>query len=71
MTDKVWWVSSKKMTVGIVTTDKLVIKHAAPIVRKFTGQYLEDLLRWMERQGGLQYSEIVTTKGKSDANTDR
>ena len=70
MADRVWWVSNKRMTVGVVTTDELVIKHAAPIVRKFTGQYLGDLLRWMERQGGLKYGEI-TTKGKSDANTDR
>lgn len=56
--NRVWWISSNKMTVGVVTTEDLIITQAAPIVRKFTGQYLGDLLRWMEKQGGLQYKEI-------------
>lgn len=58
MTDRLWWVSSSKMTVGVITTDELIIKETAPIVQKFVGQYLGDLLRWMEKQGNLDYKEI-------------
>lgn len=58
MTDRLWWVSSSKMTVGVTTTDELIIKETAPIVQKFVGQYLGDLLRWMEKQGNLDYREI-------------
>lgn len=58
MTDRLWWVSSSKMTVGVTTTDELIIKETAPIVQKFVGQYLGDLLRWMEKQGNLEYKEI-------------
>lgn len=46
------------MAVGVLTTEDLVITETAPIVRKFIGQYLGDLLRWMEKQGGLDYMEI-------------
>ena len=46
------------MTVLVLTTEDLVITEAASIVRKFIGQYLGDLLRWMEKQGGLDYMEI-------------
>lgn len=58
MTDRLWWVSSSKMTVGVITTDELIIKETAPIAQKFVGQYLGDLLRWMEKQGNLDYKEI-------------
>lgn len=46
------------MAVGVLTTEDLVITETAPIVHKFIGQYLGDLLRWMEKQGGLDYMEI-------------
>lgn len=42
--------SSPKMTVWIKTKGPMIIE-AAPIVRKFVGQYWTDLLAWMRKQG--------------------
>ena len=43
---KCYWVSSNKMTV-CVDVDGGVIVKAAPIVRKFIGQPLANLVRWL------------------------
>lgn len=51
------WLSSKRMTVLADVQDGLVVK-AAPVVRKFIGQPLVNLVRWMKRQGGFQMVEI-------------
>lgn len=48
-----WWLSSRRMTVVVEEQGNLVV-DAAPIVRKFIGQPLENLTRWMRRQGGYR-----------------
>lgn len=45
-----WWLSNKKMTVKVVTQN-LIIIDAAPIVRCFIGQPLQNLIRWMKKMG--------------------
>jgi hypothetical protein len=41
------------MTVMVKTAEGRRIVEAAPIVRKFVGQHLDDLVRWMDRKGGV------------------
>jgi hypothetical protein len=49
-----WWVSCNKFTVGVTTDDAKVITDAPPIVKKFIGQPLDNLLRWAKKFGGLE-----------------
>lgn len=51
-----WWVSSNRMTFGVTTVDNIII-DAAPIGKKFIGQHLVNLLKWMKKQGGLKVSQ--------------
>ena len=50
------WLSSKKMTVLVDVQDGL-ITEAAPVTRKFIGQPLQNLIRWMRKQGGFRMEE--------------
>jgi len=61
-----WWLSSLRMTVGVTTDDDNVIVDAAPVVRKFVGQPLGNLIGWMSRQGGLQVEELVPSHDGKD-----
>lgn len=54
---KVWWISCLKFTVAVETSNGIITK-AAPIVHKFNGQPLENLLRWARGIGGLRYQEL-------------
>ena len=57
---KGYWLSSKRMTVGVEVDDAGIIRQAAPIVRKFIGQPVENLVRWMSRQEGfVPVAELV------------
>lgn len=59
--DKVYRLSSEKMTVMVTVRGKAqVIITAAPVVRIFIGQRLDNLQRWMRRQGGFEQQELVT-----------
>lgn len=46
------------MTVLVDVQDGLITK-AAPVVRKFIGQPVGNLVRWMRRQGGLRVEELA------------
>lgn len=46
-----WWLSSRRMTVGVYVRDGYVV-GGAPIVARFVGQPLDNLTRWMARQPG-------------------
>lgn len=41
------------MTVGVITAHSGLILEAPPIVRRFVGQPLGNLIRWMQRQQGF------------------
>lgn len=57
--DEEWWVSSKKMTFLVVTVDNIII-DSAPIGRKFVGQHLIKLLKWMQKQGDLKVEKLCS-----------
>lgn len=56
--EKKYWLSSNRMTVEVIVDFDGKICKAAPIARKFTGQPLENLVRWMENQTGFRMEEI-------------
>lgn len=49
----IYWLSTTKMTVGVEVSNG-IITQAAPIVRKFVGQPIDNLRRWMKRQPGYR-----------------
>ena len=53
MSGRVFWLSSHKMTVRVVTNLSGKIVSTAPIVRRFINQPISNLLTWMSKQGGL------------------
>lgn len=56
--EKTFWLSSDQMTVEVVVDFDGKICKAAPIVRKFIGQPLDNLVRWMETQTNFRMEEI-------------
>jgi len=46
----IWWLSSPAMTFGVkVDANKIVLREdCPPIIKKFIGQPLSNLLRWMQ-----------------------
>ena len=54
-----WWLSSSKMTVAVCTVGEDRIYRTPPIVAKFKGQPLANLINWMTKQGGFQYEQLT------------
>lgn len=52
-----YWLSSHRMTVGVSVVSGL-IHTTAPIVSKFKGQPLKNLINWMSKQGGFKYDKL-------------
>lgn len=50
----IYWVSSGRMTFEVSVDERNIIRDTAPIGRKFIGQPLDNLARWMKRQGGFR-----------------
>lgn len=48
-----WWLSTKRMTVAVETTNRIVT-DGPPIVRKFIGQPSHNLGAWLRKQGGFR-----------------
>lgn len=48
------WISTKKFTVVVETDDDRIIRKAAPMVRKFIGQPVDNLFKWAATFGGLK-----------------
>jgi len=53
-----WWVSCDRMTVKVVTEDRMIVE-AAPIVWKFKGQNLKNLLLWVKKFGNPKCVRIA------------
>lgn len=51
------YLSSKRMTVA-VRSKAGVVCEAPPIVRRFIGQPLGDLMGWMSKQPGFRWEEM-------------
>ena len=58
-----YWLSTHRMTVSVDTDDRKVITDAPPIVHKFIGQSLSNLIAWMAGQGGFQMSPLKQIEG--------
>jgi len=59
----VYFVSCPRFTVRVETDEAGVIRRAAPVVRKFQGQNLNNLLRWAERFGGVRVARLGEVAG--------
>lgn len=60
--DGVWYyMSSRKMTIAILCENGRIV-YSPPIVRRFIGQELVNLVGWMEKQGGFYYTPIDDLK---------
>lgn len=55
-----WRLSNHKMTVRVKTDANHKIIDAADIVRKFKGQHIERLVRWMQRMGTTDVMYLKT-----------
>lgn len=53
-TTKSYWLSSNKMTIGVDVNLIDIIVFAPPIAKVFIGQPLDNLRRWMRKQGGYK-----------------
>lgn len=51
-TDGDWWLSTVRMTFWAKVEGGRIVQ-SAPIARKFIGQPAANLIRWLEKQGGL------------------
>jgi hypothetical protein len=49
-----YWLSTKRMTISVSVDDKGVVTYAPPIAKMFIGQPLNNLRRWMRKQGGYK-----------------
>ena len=52
MNTQSWRLSIPQMTIMVRIDRNQRIIEAAPIVHKFVGEFLTDLIRWMQRVGG-------------------
>lgn len=55
---KTYRLSSKKMTVLVNTDGRDVICEGAPVVKKFIGSHLSQLIHWMRRHGSFSYQRL-------------
>lgn len=53
-----WWLSNKQLTIKVEIDDNSNIKTAAPVVYKFIGQPLSNLIRWMNSMGKTEVNKI-------------
>lgn len=53
-----WFVSGEKMTLWVMTDNWRMIIDCAPIARKFIGQPLANLTRWMGKNGGVKVERL-------------
>ena len=54
-----YWVSSKKMTISIDVNSENVITATPPIAQVFKGQPLDNLIKWMKKQGGFKIKKMT------------
>lgn len=52
------WVSCAKFTVRVDTDERGIVTGGAPLVRKFKGQPLKNLLAWARGFGGFRYEVL-------------
>ena len=55
---KAYWLSSPSMTVMVYTDEDNIITITPAIVKKFKGQHIDNLIKWMKKQGNLKISQL-------------
>lgn len=53
-----YYLSTPKMTISVAVDENDIIKGGAPIIKRFTGQPLDNLLDWLKKQGEVTMMEI-------------
>lgn len=61
----VWWLSTERMTGQVEIDAAGRIVGGAPIFRRFRGQPMIKLIKWLEKQGGLQKQRLDKDPHKS------
>jgi hypothetical protein len=56
------WISCTRFTVEVETDERGIVVKAAPIVCKFQGQPLVNLLAWAMELGGLKHEILSEAK---------
>ena len=54
-----WWVSSEKMTIFVRTDQWRMILECAPISKKFIGQPLANLTKWLGKSGAVRVERLT------------
>lgn len=54
----VWWLSSSRMTIFAKVDTAGVIVDTSPIARAFVRQPLDNLRRWLRKQGGFREAPL-------------
>ena len=60
-----YWISSQRITIGVEVNSQGIIVQTAPIANKFREQPLKDLVRWMNKQGGLKIERLTMNTSES------
>jgi hypothetical protein len=60
MTKRWYWLTTERMTVGVETENGRIIR-TPPIIRKFQGQPIGNLVDWMRRQPGFRTNDSRAT----------
>ena len=54
-----YWLSTKRMTIGVRISADGIVQEGPPIVRKFIGQPLRNLTNWLQRQGDSRWAQLA------------
>jgi len=54
------WVSCSRFTVRVDVVDGVIVR-GAPLVRRFVGQRLDNLLHWARSIGGLRHEVLLAS----------
>lgn len=60
---KSYWLKCNAFVVEVETDDLGVITKTPPIVRKFLGEPVEALMRWMRKSGGFECRPLNAQMG--------
>lgn len=52
------WISCVRFTVQVNTDERGTIVWAAPVVRRFVGQPVANLLAWARKLGGMRHEKL-------------
>ena len=57
MTNRAWWFSCSRFTTYCISDNKNIIVKGGPIIGRFMGQHVKNLVDWMKKLGRFKYHE--------------